>query len=1126
MSIICILCKQYAYFFRQVNQMVEFITGQAGSGKTTLMFSKIKESSGKQCIIVPEQFSYDFDKKLYYYLGAERFNELMSSSFTGLSRQIFQLFGDPSRNGEYADDLAKMILIYQAVSEAKKRPDGINFFRTDHNGFAEDILNIINDMKSAGISPEELYEKSKIFDDRLMYKAGDIASIYLEYQRLMLEYGFKDNLENTREAAKIANHRNFFKGQNVYIDEFDSFSADQLQMIDAVVSSAENVCITLKTDDINAGDFTLFELVNKTYRKIAEICRSHNKEYRIINCTKNYRFANPELEYVSTHILRNFRYEPEKAPEPKNLHVFEARDMYSEAEYVCASIKHLIHEDKTLKYRNIAIVSNDITGYAGVLRAAFERYDIPYFMSFEKSVSHTAIMVYFTSLLDLLNNKKIRSETIFRMLKSGMTDISLTEISLLENYCYKWGVDGEMWTSSFDAPDLILDRLESLRASVIEPVIRLRKKLSRKSTAEKICTYLYDFIVENKVERNVSRIMNELIRCSRDYEAAELKRLWGCLIDILDSIYDTLGGKEISFAEIARIIKSMIGRINYSVPPQTLDAVMTASARTARLNAPRIVFVMGANDGDFPNQVTVHGLFSEPDRKKLAENKIQLSTPIEDLIASERLVVYKVLSSASEKMYISYPLSDLSGQSKYPAQPVDSIIKMFGEKVRMTESDIPLHYYAVTLHSAFYHYMQNISVNTVSAATVREVLMNRPEYKRRIKYILSRSEYQQEYCIDKDIMSELQNFEPLRLSPTGFEEYNKCHFKYFCDYCLKLQICEKVELDARVAGDITHECFYSILAKRSKEDFLKMTYEELKSEVNEQAEAYRHDKLAGDYGKDAKFALFFNKFTDRLSEVFLHTQQSLMVSDFVPHRFELDLRDTHSVVLPFADGKKLSFGGVVDRADICCINGRKYVRIVDYKSSRKEITAETLSSGINMQMMLYLFATTDKGGFYEGYEPAGVLYSPFSINDISLDAHKIDELNISAIDSSLKTSALVLSDMEVLEAMENGVQGRYIPVELDKNGEIKAKSECITRAGMNEIKKLTYKNLTEMAESLYSGDAEAVPLLLDGRLPCNYCLYVNICDNSLLERFREPDPEKLTEAEVLLNMKTEEKEDE
>ncbi len=1100
--------------------MTELITGQAGSGKTTLMFSKIKQDVLPKCIIVPEQFSHDFDKKLYGYLGAEKFNELFSLSFTSLARQLFQLYGDPSRNGEYADDMAKMILIYQAMTNVENMPGGLKAFRISHNGLAEDILKLIGEMKRAGLTPEEIMERSLLFDDRLRYKTSDIAMIYTEYQRLMNEYGFKDSIENINEAAKLASLHGYFHGRSVYIDEFESFTADQISMLRVMIGSAENVCITLRTDDVNAGEFTLFETVNKTCDRIKDICAEFHKEYRITECKDSFRFNSPDLRYLSSHILRNLPYSPSEAPSPDNIRIFEARDMYSEAEYVCATIKRLIHDNKKLRYRDIAVISNNIAAYSGLLKAAFRRYDIPYFLSIEKPVTHTAVMVYFSSLIDLLSAKSFRSELIFRMLKSGLTDVELTDIASLENYCYKWGVDGDMWEDEFSAPDNASEKLESIRRNVIVPVLKLKKKLYGKKSAEKICSLIYDHLVQNGIENNVGRMMSTLIKNDRDYEAAEIKRLWGCLIDILDSICETLSDKEMSFSEIARMMKSMIGRINYSVPPQTLDAVMTASSRIARLNSPKAVFIMGANDGDFPNQVTVHGLFSEPDRQKLAEKDLLVSTPVADLIAAERLVVYKSVSSPSDKLYISYPLSDLSGQAKYPAQAVDNIIRMFGdENIRLTEDDIPVHYYAVTLHSAFYHYMQKRKSNDVSAASVEKLLMSRPDYKRRLAYVLSRSANEQEYLISSDIMEKLQSFSPLKLSSTGLEEYDLCHFKFFCDKCLRLRPREKVQLDVRIAGELTHECFYSVLSSRSKQDFINMSYDEVRREISRKAEEYRKAKLAGDYGKDAGFELIYSKLTDRLSEVFVHTQQSLTVSDFVPHRFELDLRESHSVVLPFGDGKKLSFGGIVDRADICSINGKDYVRIIDYKSSRKSITAETLGSGINMQMLLYLFASADKGGIYEGCEPAGVLYSPLQITEVKLEPHRVDSFNSSAVDSSLKTSGLVLSDMDVLSAMEKNITGKYIPVKLNKSGDIDARSGCISREGMEKLKEYTYSKLTSMAESLYGGRVEAEPLLTGGVLPCAYCDYINICDNTKLERYRLPDEKAVSEAAEILDMK-------
>lgn len=86
--------------------------------------------------------------------------------------------------------------------------------------------------------------------------------------------------------------------------------------------------------------------------------------------------------------------------------------------------------------------------------------------------------------------------------------------------------------------------------------------------------------------------------------------------------------------------------------------------------------------------------------------------------------MYKSLSAASQKLYITYPLSDLSGQARYPAQIIDQIIKMFGRNdIRTAESEIAPHYYAVTMHSAFYHYMQNRRDLSPSVAAIEKMLM-------------------------------------------------------------------------------------------------------------------------------------------------------------------------------------------------------------------------------------------------------------------------------------------------------------------------------------------------------------------------------------------------------------------
>lgn len=1112
--------------------MIRFITGAAGSGKSTEMIrviDRLADTAAQICIIVPEQFSYEFDKNLYKQIGAQKFNNLFSLSFTGLARQLFQIFGDDKRSGNYADETARMILIYQALLAIQNNPDSKRIFNRQigNAGFTEELLKLISDMKKAGVTPEKLLSKSVFLGNRLMDKTSDIALIYLEYERLMKAYNFKDNWDDISEAAALAKLNSYFKGKTVFIDEFESFTGDQLDFIEIVIRDAENVYISLRTDDVTAGEFTLFETVNITYRRLVEICRKSGKKSEVISCTGAFRFSSSDISYLSRNILRNnSRSLLPAPPEPENIRIFEAKDYYSEADYVCATIKRLLYNDRSLRFSDIAVIANKIEDYSDVLEAAFVRYDIPYFLSLEKSVMHTSVMIFVSTLLNIITRRNYSSDLIFRYMKCGLLDVTLTDTSLLENYCYKWSIDGMIWTKEFTAPDENLEQLEAIRKKVISPLENIRMRLSKRVPAEAFARLIYDHLVDCGAENNLAKAINSLILENKDYAASEMKRLWACLIDILDGLADTLGTQEFNAGELKNIIISLIGRIKYSVPPQTLDSVITASARTARLNSPKVVFVMGANDGDFPNIVNLHGIFSETDKQKLCENGIEISRRLPELIAAERLIVYKSLSAASDKLFVSYSLSDLSGQMKFPAPVIDSIIRLFNNnKIRISERQLTTDYYAVTMKSAYYKYMQDIKLNDTATSSIEQILKEDIDYRRRLTYTASCVKDSGRYSVSTAITEKLKNFNPMRISPSSFELYNRCHFQYFCQECLRLMEREKVDLDVRYAGNIIHNCFYSIISSRKKEDFIRMTYTELESEIAEAADKYLTENMGGEFAKSPRFELGFKKLSERLTRVFVHTQQELMVSSFEPHSFEINLRSKEinmPLTLPFGDGKKLSFGGIIDRADVCEISGEKYVRIVDYKSGRKKIDKYTLSNGINMQMILYLFAITQNTGIFSGYKPAGVLYSPVTISTIETDNIRDSTENTAHLNSSLKTSGLVVGSREVLEAMEHDVQGKFVPVKLTKQNQIDKKSSCVTAEALSELKEYTYSKLQKMAESVHSGNADASPLVFsETDNPCIYCDFSNVCGITPGSNRRDPyNAADLEEINAILEKKT------
>lgn len=1092
--------------------MTEFITGAAGSGKSTLMTEKISDSSKKGrkiCVIVPEQFSQEFDKSLYNKIGAVAYNRLLSQSFTGLARCIFQKYGDIRSGKRYADDTVRMTAVYLAIGNFVRSTDYKGSFHNQYDsaGFMEEILKLSEELKRAGISPDSLNQVSQNFDNwKFFAKLNDIAGILLEYERLLGKYGFKDASDDIMTAAEAASMYGFFKDMDVFIDEFESFTGSQKEMLKVILAQSENVYITLRSENVKAGKYSLFRTVNNTYRTLASLCSDLGREYSVEACENSYRFKNPDVAYLSANIMRPGKSGKFKTvPDPGNIRIFEASDPYIETEYICAEIRRLIYSDSTLKCRDIAVISDNIEDYSGILEAVFKRFSIPYWISAEKPVSHTPVMNFLSSLMDIISSRRLSTDTVLRHLKSGLTDISEDEIDRIEEFCFKWGIDGDHWVKLFDKLDKsddsgkIPDEDKKLTESLkkLKRLEDLRKSVSKKMPAVRMCKCIYDYITDCGAEKNTVNKIDDFIENNMDYAASETKRLWSCMIDMLDSIAGTFGEIDISAAELSRIIHSLIGRIKYSVTPPKLDHVIVASASTVRLPAPRVVFILGATDGKFPEVSKEYGLISNAEKQELIKEGIEISRKTTDIVADERLAVYKSLSAASEKLFITYPLTDLSGQPQYPSSVIDEIIGLFEGKLQKTTTDtLGRAYTCVTKEAAFYRYMQDMKRNTAETATVEKILAEDEIYRDRVNNIRFRAGEKRDFHISTSDMEKLVDFDPLYIWPTGFEDFNKCSFDFFCKNYLKLNEPEKRDLNPINLGNVMHKCFEEILKTRKKDEFINLSGEEIKKDIDKYAQDFLDRKMGGDFAKSEWFSLEFEKMKQNLVEIFVHSQNELKNSEFVPKEFEFRFNENEGsdIRLEFAGGKELSLKGKIDRVDTLEKDGKNYVCVFDYKSSKKDVDEAHLNAGLNMQPLLYLFAITQKGTRYENYIPSGAFYSPSDIKIKPENDHK-REKNETVVNKNLKSSGIVLGDKETAEDIYkeaiktdsktkiNNMPGKYI--------------NAIVSDSFEELREFSYEKLRNMAETIYSGNIEANPIVHKEddkeRKACEYCGYKGIC---------------------------------
>ena len=208
-----------------------------------------------------------------------------------------------------------------------------------------------------------------------------------------------------------------------------------------------------------------------------------------------------------------------------------------------------------------------------------------------------------------------------------------------------------------------------------------------------------------------------------------------------------------------------------------------------------------------------------------------------------------------------------------------------------------------------------------------------------------------------------------------------------------------------------------------------------------------------------------------------------------------DQGDLPAVVITQPDSE-LRITGKVDRVDGWVKDGRLYLRVVDYKTGRKDFSLADVRQGLDLQMLLYLFTIAREGSEHFGHEiePSGVLYMP--ARDPVLAAERnITPLELAAMrEKTLRRSGLLLSDPQVLEAMEHEAlkTPHYLPVRVGKNGDISGSIASAARLG--SLNRYMDKLLVKLFQELRAGNIDADPCChSEEDSVCRYCPWASAC---------------------------------
>ena len=241
----------------------------------------------------------------------------------------------------------------------------------------------------------------------------------------------------------------------------------------------------------------------------------------------------------------------------------------------------------------------------------------------------------------------------------------------------------------------------------------------------------------------------------------------------------------------------------------------------------------------------------------------------------------------------------------------------------------------------------------------------------------------------------------------GQETYRRCAFSYYIKYGLKLSDKTEFKLESLDTGTFMHEVIDEFF-KTLNEDNLNIRDLE-NEEIERILENIINEKLMLSknyiFNSTAKYIVLTNRLKKVIKKSIKYIIDTIRFSDFNIYGNEIEFgegKEYPPIEISLDNNQKVEIIGKIDRVDIAENEDGKYIRIIDYKSSVKNIDLNEMMAGIQIQLLTYLDAITEK----QNANPAGVLY-------------------FNLIEPIIKAKGRNITDEELEEEIRNNFKMKY-----------------------------------------------------------------------------------------------------
>ncbi|WP_036725181.1 PD-(D/E)XK nuclease family protein, partial [Paenibacillus forsythiae] len=174
------------------------------------------------------------------------------------------------------------------------------------------------------------------------------------------------------------------------------------------------------------------------------------------------------------------------------------------------------------------------------------------------------------------------------------------------------------------------------------------------------------------------------------------------------------------------------------------------------------------------------------------------------------------------------------------------------------------------------------------------------------------------------------------------------------------------------------------------------------------------------------------------------------------------------------------------------------LRVIDYKSSRKDLKLHEVYYGLSLQMLTYLdvLLTYAEEWLGEPAFPAGTLY--FHVHDPLLSSpNGMDrEQAQQELLKRFKMKGLLMADREVVSLMDTTLDKGHssiVPVALKSDGSFYSSASVATPEQWDRLLSSVRGTITEIGTRITEGDVAIAPYRIQQETACTFCSYRAVC---------------------------------